>query len=86
VLMGWMRANLEPSAIIAAENPPLVHLRTGLKTVSLSDTKEELVRRNVNYVAHVSPFFAPPFSDADTEKQTLFETSRYHFFVFQLRP
>ena len=86
MLMGWMRANLEPSAVIATENPPLVHLYTGLKTVSTSDTKEELVRRKVNYVAHVSPFFAPPFSDADTKKQILFETSRYHFFVLQLGP
>jgi hypothetical protein len=84
-LMTWMRANVEPGAIVATENPALVHLYTGLKTVSISRAgKEELLRRNVLYVAHISTFFSPPVSPTAERAQVLFETWG-HLFVCKLR-
>jgi hypothetical protein len=84
-LMTWMRANVEPGAIVATENPALVHLHTGLKTVSISrEGKEELLRRNVLYVAHISTFFSPPVFPAEERVQVLFET-RGQLFVYKLR-
>jgi hypothetical protein len=33
--LDWMKANLDPDAVVAATNPALVHLRTGHKTITL---------------------------------------------------
>jgi hypothetical protein len=81
-LMAWMRANLPPTAIVATENPPLVNLLTGLRTVSITSKPEELARRKVNYAAHISQFFAPP--SADLNMRVMYETGEVHFFVAEL--
>ena len=86
-LMNWMRANLEPSAIVATENPGLVYLHTGLKTVT-TDTparKEELLSKNVKYLAHVTSFFAPPVSPENEKEKILYETKGLHYFVYKLK-
>jgi hypothetical protein len=86
-LMNWMRANLEPSAIVATENPGLVYLHTGLKTVTTVTParKEELLSKNVNYIAHVTTFFEPPVSPSEEKENILYETKNLHFFVYRLK-
>ena len=87
-LMEWMRTDLEPSAIIATDNPPLVYLYTGLKTVNLSNLatrKEEMARRNVDYIVYISPYFASPLSETDVRNRTLYHTNHFRFFVLKLK-
>jgi hypothetical protein len=59
-LIEWMRDNLERSAVVATENPALVNLYTGLKTVSSpadpEGRKEDLERRRIKYLVHVSAY------------------------------
>jgi hypothetical protein len=86
-LMNWMRANLEPSAIVATENPGFVYLHTGLKTVTTVTParKEELLSKNVKYIAHVTTFFEPPVSPVEEKENILYETKNLHFFVYRLK-
>jgi hypothetical protein len=38
--LDWMKAHLEPNAVVAATNPAIVHLRTGHKTITLDRVTE----------------------------------------------
>ena len=86
-LMQWLRNNLEPNAVVATDNPPLLHLYTGLKTVGLSapGNTEELLRRNVDYVVHMSPLASAPDLTADERKQIVYQTNQFQFFVWKLK-
>jgi len=86
-VMNWMRANLEPSAIVATENPAMVYLHTGLKTVTTvaPARKEELLSKNVQYIAHVTTFFYPPVSPEEEKEKILYQTRDRQFFVYKLK-
>jgi hypothetical protein len=41
-LLGWLKDNMPPDAVITEQNPALVHLYTGLKSRWLNRTKPQL--------------------------------------------
>lgn len=87
-LMSWMREHLPPGSVVATENPPLVHLRTGLKTVwAAADPlkyREDLARRNVSHLAHVSPYHSSSVSRVDAPSfKILQHTDRRFLYVLE---
>jgi hypothetical protein len=87
-LMDWMRDNLERTAVVATENPALVNLHTGLKTVSSpadpEGKKEDLERRHVRYLVHISAYHVAQVSTTDERYKFLRQTDRQVFFVIEL--
>ncbi|HLM55343.1 MAG TPA: hypothetical protein VK422_04395 [Pyrinomonadaceae bacterium] len=87
-ILDWMRANVPAGALVATENPALVHLLTGLKTVSSPAApelkKEDLARRGVRFLAHVSPHHAAIEQTADPGLRFVKRTARSRLFVIEL--
>ena len=86
-LIKWMRTNLESNAVVASDNPPYLYLCTGLKTVSPSSSgkTDELVKRKVDYVVHISPLFPRAVLTDDERKQIVYQTNQLQFFVLKLK-
>ena len=87
-LMSWMRDHIPPGSVVATENPPLVNLHTGLKTVwSAADPlkyREDLARRNVAYLAHVSAYHSSSVSRVDAPSfKILRHTDRRFLYVLE---
>ena len=86
-LISWMRDKLPGDSVVATENPPLVHLYTGLSTVwSAADptNHEDLMRRNVAYLAHVSPYHPSGISRTDAQGfKILHHTERSFLYVLE---
>lgn len=87
-LMSWMREHVPPGSVVATENPPLVHLYTGLKTVwAPADPltkRDDLARRNIAYLAHVSPYHPTNLSRTDAPNfRILHQTERYFLYVLE---
>lgn len=56
-MLEWMRERLPADAVVATQNPPLVYLLTGRKTIALDNPAanwETWNRLNVRYLAYVS--------------------------------
>lgn len=88
-LLSWMRVNIPPDSVVATENPPLVHLRTGLKTVwSAADplkNPEDFARRNVAYLAHVSAYHSTNVSRTDAPSLKILRYTERRF-LYVLEP
>jgi len=70
--------NVPKDEVIATQNPALVHLYTGHKTVASDDpaTKWETWNRvGVRYIARTSPFPLPPPETSENKYRTVFRTS-----------
>ncbi|HEV2862613.1 MAG TPA: hypothetical protein VGX48_16485 [Pyrinomonadaceae bacterium] len=87
-VLDWMRANVSADALVATENPALVHLRTGLKTVSSPAApelkREDLARRGARFLAHVSPHHPAIEQTADPGLKFVKKTTRSRLFVVEL--
>jgi hypothetical protein len=60
--LDWMKAHLEPGAVVAATNPAIVHLRTGHKTITLDRVTEPWTvwqGRGARYVACLVAYELP---------------------------
>ncbi|HYH86081.1 MAG TPA: hypothetical protein VEX60_11555, partial [Pyrinomonadaceae bacterium] len=87
-LLSWMHDHLPPGSVVATENPPLVHLRTGLKTVwAAADplkNRDDFARRNVSHLAHVSAYHTSSISRTDAPNfKILRHTDRRFLYVLE---
>ncbi len=74
-LLRQVAEKLPPDAVLATQNPALVHLFTGHKTVALGDPASswEMWRRlGVRYLVYASPNPLPPFEPVENKYPTIF--------------
>ena len=77
-LLRQVRENLPAGAVLATQNPALVHLFTGHKTVALGDpaTSWEMWKRlGVRYLVYASPNPLPPFEPVENKYPTILRQS-----------
>lgn len=77
-LMNHIANNVPKDAVIATQNPALLHLFTGHKTVASDDPAGSWTTWNrigVRYLARTSPLPLPPAEPAETKYRTVYRAS-----------
>jgi len=59
----WMSSHLEPGGLVATTNPPLVHMWTGHKSVTLDSMAEQMSNWHERGVRYVAPMAAHELPD-----------------------
>ncbi len=89
-LLRQVAEQLPPEAVLATQNPALVHLFTGHKTVALGDPAsswEMWKRAGVRYLVYASPNPLPPFEPVEQNHPTIYRQSgRLNLRVVDLGP
>jgi hypothetical protein len=89
-LLRQVSEKLPPEAVLATQNPALVHLFTGHKTVALGDPAsswEMWKRLGVRYLVYASPNPLPPFEPVENSYPTIYrQGGRLNLRVVDLGP
>jgi hypothetical protein len=78
LLMNHIAKTIPRDAVIATQNPALVYLYTGNKTVASDDPAgrwDSWTRSRVRYIAKTSPYPLPPVDAAEKQYSTIFQTN-----------
>lgn len=89
-ILGYVRAMLPADAVLATQNPALVHLFTRHKTVALGDpasSSQMWNRVGVRYLVYASPNPLPPFDPIESRHATIYrQGGRLNLRIVDLGP